>query len=54
MTSIDRHAQVAPRHRFGFAMPSFSNAEPGIFPGKVEASDLLFPLQALHDFDDKP
>lgn len=53
MTSIDRHAQVAPRQRFGFTMPSISNAEPGILPGKVGASSLLFSLQALHDFGDK-
>ncbi len=54
MASIDRHAQIARRHRVGFAMPSISNAEPGIFAGIVGALSSLFPLQALHDFGDKP
>ncbi|CAL9437058.1 hypothetical protein SUDANB21_02167 [Streptomyces sp. enrichment culture] len=54
MVSIDRHAQIARRHRVGFAMPSISNAEPGIFAGIVGALGFLFRLQAPHDFGDKP
>ncbi len=54
MASIDRHAQIARRHRVGFAMPSISNTEPGIFAGAVGALSFLFPLQSLNDFGDDP
>ena len=54
MAAINRHTQIARRHRAVLAMPSISDTEPGIFAGMVKALSFLFLLQALHNFDDKP